>query len=240
MADNFPTKMNINPHPKSVKSQSFVRRGFTLLELLAVMAIIATLITLGAVGISKLGKGQSVTAGLSLSESLLQQARSQAINQNAPARVVIHGEMNDTNQIERDRYRRMMLIVYRETDQEGRILPGWKRLGSPVFLPDGVYFAGEISRTNMRGGGGGPLPMERHELTNIPGDQRMCYFYEFNGQGVCTTPGAGFVVESGTRPPGQFRPLLGGRRDVGGFVVLKTGSTTYIRDIEKLGAVGTQ
>ena len=84
------------------------------------------------------------------------------------------------------------------------------------------------------------MPTDRHQLTGQAGDQRLCYYYEFNGQGVCTTPGAGFIVESGNRPPGQQRPLLGGRRDLGGFVVLKAGGTTYIRDIERLGAVGTQ
>ena len=84
------------------------------------------------------------------------------------------------------------------------------------------------------------MPMERHQLSGMPNDQRLCFYYEFNGQGVCTTPGAGFIVESGARPPGQQRPLLGGRRDLGGFVVLKSGATTTIRDIEQLGAVGTQ
>jgi len=213
-------------------------RGFTLLELLTVMAIIAILISLGAVGISKIGQGQGVTAGLSLGEGLLAQARTQAINQNAPARLLIHGDLNDQDPIERDRYRRMMIVVYQETDGDGRILPGWKRLGTPVFLPEGVYYAGELSQADMRSGG--QIPMERFQLSGQPGDQRLCYFYEFNGQGVCTTPGAGFIVESGNRPPGQMRPLLGGRRDLGGFVVLRSGGTTYIRNIEQLGAVGTQ
>lgn len=215
-----------------------LRRGFTLVELLTVMAIIAILISLGAVGISKMGQGQSVTAGLAIGEGLLAQARSQAINQSAPARLIIHGDLNDQDPIERDRYRRMMMVVYRETDEDGNVLPGWKRLTSPVFLPEGVYFAGEISKLNMRSGG--QLPLERHQVSAQPGDQRLCYFYEFNGQGVCTTPGAGFVVESGTRAPGQARPNLGGKRDIRGFVVLKSGATSLIRDIEQLGAVGTQ
>lgn len=214
------------------------RRGFTLLELLTVMSIIAILISLGAVGINKIGKGQGVTAGLALGESLLVQARTLAINQNAPARLIIHGDINDQDPIERDRYRRLMMVVYRETDNEGRLLPGWKRYGTPTFLPDGVYYAVELSQADMRSGG--VIPVERHQLSGQPGDQRLCHYYEFNGQGVCTTPGAGFIVESGNRPPGQIRPLLGGRRDVGGFVVLRNGGTTQIRDIERLGAVGTQ
>jgi prepilin-type N-terminal cleavage/methylation domain-containing protein len=214
------------------------RRGFTLLELLTVMSIIAILISLGAVGINKIGKGQGVTSGLTLGEGLLAQARTLAMNENAPARLVIHGDLNDQDPVEQERYRRMMMVVYRETDNEGRILPGWKRFGTPTFLPEGVYYAAELSQADMRGGG--MLPMERHQLSAQPGDQRLCHFYEFNGQGVCATPGAGFIVESGNRPPGQVRPLLGGRRDLGGFVVLRNGGATYIRDIERLGAVGTQ
>ena len=233
-------KIFLHSHRPDQRRFSLLRRGFTLLELLAVMAIIAILITLGAVGINKMGQGQGVTAGLALGEGLLAQARTQAINQSAPARLIIHGDLNDSDPIERDRYRRLMMVVYREKDDENRLLPGWRRLTSPVFLPEGIYYAAELSRANMRAGGGGVLPMERHQLSAQGGDLRLCHFYEFNGQGVCTTPGAGFVVESGSRAPGEIRPNLGGQRDLGGFVVLKSGATTRIRDIEQLGAVGTQ
>jgi hypothetical protein len=33
---------------------------------------------------------------------------------------------------------------------------------------------------------------------------------------------------------------MGGSRDVGGFVVLKNGSTTIIRDIKRLGVIGSE
>ena len=213
------------------------RKGFTLVELLAVMAIISILLSLASVGISRIGKGQGVTAGLAIGEGLLAQARILAMNQNAPARLIIHGDLNDTIPIERDRYRRMMMVVYQTTDEEGRIIPEWKRAGSPTFLPQGVFYSPELSRADMRAGG--VLPEARHQLTNQASDARQCHFYEFNGQGICTTPGAGFIVVNGARPSGAKQPLLGGKRDLGGFVVLKNGGTTMIRDIEQLGAVGT-
>lgn len=159
------------------------------------------------------------------------------MNQNTRARLLIHGEMNDTDPIQADRYRRMMLVIYKETDENGRERQNWTRAGSPVSLPPGVYYSPEMSRADMRSGG--QLPMERHQLTAIQADNWNCHYYEFNGQGICTTPGAGFVVMQGSRPPNAQQPLLGGKRDMGGFVVLKNGSTTIIRDIEQLGIVGT-
>ena len=51
---------------------------------------------------------------------------------------------------------------------------------------------------------------------------------------------AGFVVVNGARPSGAAQPMLGGKLDLGGFVVLKNGGTTMIRDITRLGAVGTR
>ncbi|MBK73649.1 MAG: hypothetical protein CMO76_09440 [Verrucomicrobiales bacterium] len=214
------------------------RKGFSLVELLAVMSIIAILLSLASVGISRIGKGQGVTAGLAIGEGLLAQARILAMNNNAPARLIIHGDLNDSDPIQRERYRRMMMVVHQTTDDEGRINTTWRRVGSPTFLPQGVYYSPEMSSADMRLGG--VLPEDRHQLTNQAADTWQCHFYEFNGQGVCTTPGAGFVVVNGARPSGAAQPMLGGKLDLGGFVVLKNGGTTMIRDITRLGAVGTR
>ena len=159
------------------------------------------------------------------------------MNQNTRARLIIHGDLNDADPIQRERYRRMMMVVYKQSDDEGRELQDWTRAGSPTFLPAGVYYSPEFSRADMRVGG--LLPQDRHQLTALPSDVRQCHYYEFNGQGICTTPGAGFVVVSGSRPKDVQQPILGGKRDLGGFVVLKNGSTTLIRNIEQLGVVGT-
>ena len=215
---------------------SAVRRGFSLVELLAVMTIIAILLSLASVGVSNIGKGQGVTSGLSLAEGLLSQARSLAINNNATARLIIHNDLNDAIPEESKRYRRMMMVVYKVLDEEGSEVDEWIRAGNPVFLPDSVYFSANLSLTDMRGGD--QIPTDTHQLTSQVADSHQCFIYEFNGQGILTTPGAGFVLESGPRPPGEPNPIIRKEKDVGGFAILKNGSTTLIRDITQFGPIG--
>lgn len=208
-------------------------RGFSLVELLAVMTIIAILLSLASVGISKIGKGQGITSGIALAEGLVSSARSLAKGQGTTVRLVIHSELNDTDPTERDRYRRMMMVVYREIDPEtGAEKSDWSRSGAPIFLPDQVYFSVERSKTEAATGGN--LPKDRFQLTNDPSDTAECYYYEFNSQGICTTPGASFILENGARPNGQERAILGNGRNIGGFVIWRSGSTSMIRDIDQI------
>lgn len=227
---------------RSIRARSLtlrtLRKGFSLVELLAVMTIIAVLLSLASVGINQIGKGQGVTAGLAMGEGLLAQARSLAVNNNTRARLIIHSDLNDNDPTERERYRRMMMVVFKEIDEDGNEEEEWSRAGSPTFLPKSVYFSPEMSRADMRAGG--VLPTEQHQLSSNASDTRQCYYYEFNGQGVISTPGAGFVISSGARPTGAEEPILGGSKDVGGFVVLKNGGTTLIRDINRLDLGGSQ
>lgn len=215
-----------------------LRRGFSLVELLAVMAIISILLTLASVGIDRIGKGQGLTAGMSLGEGLLAQTRSQAMNNNTRARLIIHSDLNDRDPTERKRYRRMMMVVYKKLDAEGVEAAEWTRAGSPTFLPDKVYFSPDLSQTDMRAGGN--LPIEDHQLSSNNADTHSCYYYEFNGQGICSTPGAGFVLKTGARPTDQEKPILNGEKDVAGFVILKNGGTTVIRDVNRLDLAGNQ
>lgn len=220
-------------------NENLLSRGFSLVELLAVMTIIAVLLSLASIGISNIGKGQGVTAGLSLGEGLMSQARSLALNNNTRARLLIHGDLNDNDPTERERYRRMMMVVYKEFDEDGNEEEEWVRASSPVFLPKNVYFSPEGSPSEIRGGGE-PLPLEQHQLSSETSDVRQCYYYEFNGQGIISTPGAGFVVVNGARPTNADRPILGKGKDAAGFAVLKNGSTTLIRDIDRLNIGGSR
>ena len=214
-----------------------VSKGFSLVELLAVMTIIAILLSLASVGISKIGKGQGITSGIALAEGLVSSARSIAKGQGTTARLIIHSELNDDDPVERDRYRRLMMVVYREIDPEtGLEKQTWSRSGVPVFLPDQVYFSVERSQKEVAIGGN--LPRDSFQLTNDPSDTAECYYYEFNSQGICTTPGASFVLENGARPNNEEKAILGKGKNIGGFVIWRNGSTSMIRDINQIDNEG--
>lgn len=208
------------------------------MELLTVMAIIAILLSVASVGIQRMGESQGVTSGLAVAEGVFAQAQRLARSNGTSARVVIHSELDDSVEESRRRYRRLLQVVYKKVDPvTGEPENSWTLAGQPSTLPDQVFYSPELSRTQIEGGS--EIAREQHQLSRDEADTAECYYYEFNSQGLCTTPGASFIVESGPRPRGSERPILGKTRNIGGFILWRSGGTSRIADLARIEEMST-
>jgi hypothetical protein len=125
-----------------------------------------------------------------------------------------------------------------------------------VVLPDQTFFSVKFSKNDHATGAGAINEITDSKLKDSSGNtlkttspfKGSYYIYVFNGEGICTTPGASFVVGSGARnltKPATTQPpkvTSAGKRDFGGFVVWKNGRTSVFRsptqissDIQSLG-----
>jgi prepilin-type N-terminal cleavage/methylation domain-containing protein len=211
-------------------------RGFTLLELLVVITVIGLLIALGSSAIRNVG-GMDVTSGVARSEAFLHEARAVAVGSGDPSRLLI--DIDDPGS---ENYLRRLVIIARERGGDG--VDGeerWRLVGAALFLPRGVYFSRQFSRKNHSAGSG---EIEEMTLTGQGQtfDGRYLY-YEFNGEGICVTgrdgdggySGVSFVLGGGMRDlGGQPRTTGKGRRNFGGFVIWRNGSTSLFRDPQQV------
>ena len=211
-----------------------LHKGFTLIELLAVMAVVATLLSLAAVGVERMSSGQGLGAGVAVSEQIFTQARNLAISKGAPVRIAVHHELDDSNPENRRRYHRMIVLLQQETNKEtGEPVSGsWKQVNQPTMLPSGVYFSSKFSSNSVYTKA--PLTESQESFGRLPTDSATAVIYEINGQGICTTPGASFILESGARPPGQPDAIMGQELNLGGFVIWRNANTSPIRDVNKI------
>ena len=87
------------------------RAGFTLVEIMAVMMVIAILLSVAAGGIQNIDRGQATTTALAVTESLFDEARSEAVGRGTRARLLIHKELNDKELEDRERYLSYMCVA---------------------------------------------------------------------------------------------------------------------------------
>jgi prepilin-type N-terminal cleavage/methylation domain-containing protein len=205
-------------------------QAFTLIEMLVVIAIMSILMTAGAIGLGGMG-GKGVTSGVASAESLFDEARSIAVGQRTKARVLIAKDLTNNPA---DNLRRILVASAEIDPLTGleKSPSNWILSSRGVVLPDQTYFSQEFSLKDQKSAGGGIDVM-----SSLDGAKAAYagsyYYYEFNAEGICTTPGAGFVIGAGTRAVNKAtskpRVTSTAKRDFGGFVIWRNGRTSIFR-----------
>jgi prepilin-type N-terminal cleavage/methylation domain-containing protein len=204
--------------------------GFSLIELLTVIAIISILMTVGAIGIGSILGGKSTTSAVTTVESLFDEARSTAVGKRTKTRILV--DISDPKN--QATYLRRVLIAYEELDDNGDPkTDSWTLANRGVVLPDQTFFSRDFSKKNQESG----AELQEMSLSNVGRDFVGSYlYYEFNGEGICSTPGASFIVGTGAREIGAAKPRVTGsaKRDFGGFVVWRNGRTSLFRSPDQM------
>jgi prepilin-type N-terminal cleavage/methylation domain-containing protein len=210
-------------HPTSL-------RGFSLVELLVVIAIMTILMTMGAMGIRNLTNGKGTSTAIANAEAVFAEARATAIGRSAGARVMIDAKSID----DPSNYLRRIVIAAQDIDATtGEPQPTWSLISRGYTLPDGTFYSVDLSKKD----GAGSIDMAPESMTlSKTADSGDYIVYEFNGQGLCITPGATFVIGSGARPKGTAPRVTGSaKRDFAGFTIWGNGETSTFRDPAQIG-----
>ena len=217
----------------------FHAAAYSLLELLVVISIIAVLMTIGSYGIKNFSKASGVSAAIPIAQGVFSQARSLAIEKGTDTRVMMHAD-NRSDNLNRERNLRYMVVQYFGDPNNTPSDPSddeWVTASKGVKLPEGVYYSLSLSNRST-------APNPGQSSTVLPGGAvQNCRVYEFNSQGIITSPpptnGTAygndvprFVIRAGSLPPGTAEPIPAGgagERNVGGFVIWKNGRTAVFR-----------
>ena len=206
-------------------------QAFTLVEMLVVIAIMSILMTAGAIGLGGMG-GKGVTSGVASAESLFDESRSIAVGQRTRARVMIAKDLTNNPA---DNLRRIVVASAEIDSVTGleKSPENWILSSRGVVLPDQTFFSQDYSKKDQEAGSGAieVMPSLSGAKAAYAGSY---YYYEFNAEGICTTPGAGFVIGAGSRKVNAAatdKPKVtsAGKRDFGGFVVWRNGRTSVFR-----------
>ncbi len=227
--------------PLQTKSRpAKAKTAFTLVELLVVITIISILMTAGSIGLSSIG-GKGVTSGVTNAEALFNEARSMAVGKSLRSCVLVAKKLTNNSA---DDLRRIIVATEpvdatgKPTTASGTPVTDWVLSSRGAVLPDQTFFSSKFSKKDHAGGGGS---LDTVTLPNVKNAYKGDYYvYEFNSQGICTTPGASFIIGSGARTlskPADTQPpriTSSAKRDFGGFVIWRNGGTSVFRGPDQI------
>lgn len=210
-----------------------------MVELLVVIVIISVLLTIATVGLGNMG-GNPVNAGVATAEAVFDEARATAVGKGVRAGVLVAKSLENNSSADL----RQLFVVHEEIDPatgtgkknpDGTPVPEpkWTLSSRGVVLPEGVFFSANLSKVDHSGGSGTLKEISNSDLTNAkPPQKGNFYLYQFNGEGICSTPGASFVIGRGARNLSQAgdvakpRITASSKKDFGGFVIWRNGRTS--------------
>lgn len=229
-------------------------KAFTLIEMLVVIAIMSILMTAGAIGLGGMG-GKGVSSGVATSESLFDEARAMAVGKNIRTAVLVAKDL--TNNAAENR--RRIVVAYEDIDSTtgapkagANADPDWVISSRGSVLPDQTYFSEKFSVLNHETGVGTIPTVPGSRIKSAPsatgGPAKAAtstyagdyYMYQFNAEGICTSPGASFVIGSGARGLTSQAMKAGpkltkaAKRDFGGFVIWRNGRTSVFRSPDQI------
>jgi hypothetical protein len=119
--------------------------------------------------------------------------------------------------------------------------PTWILSNRGSILPEKTYYSQVASKDGAGGqvGTGNAMPTVPLGAANgaksgYIGDY---YVYEFNSQGICSKPGATFIIGSGSKQLADVSPRVtnSSKKDFGGFVIWRNGKTSLFRSPAQMG-----
>ncbi len=210
--------------------------AFTLIELMVVIGIMTFLAVGIGLSLSDSG-GNSLASAQNSLAALAGQARAQAAVNQTEARLLIYGTRPPSGDAEK--YLRMLRVVVAETAGS---TTRWLAVGSPVYLPRGVYVVPPTTTGLVATGVTWPTnpapistlsPATAHTVVNDPAGADSYFWIEYKPDGTLnTTLGsqayAKLAVASGT--VANNLPSFTNAAAVRGLLLRPTGAIAFVND----------